>query len=144
MGSKALRREASRAYSSRRWKVQAAQPAAVEVQARAIGDEAAHAHVVFGEGAGLSTHSRLAAPRVSTTAVRRTSTRRRARRQAPRARNTVSTMGNSSGSSAMARGDACQRAGQPLPRSRPCSITSKGWRQRGEAEQPHQPRTSRL
>ena len=51
----------------------------------------------------LSTHRTVAAPRVSTAGMRRVSTRLREMRQAPRARNTVSTTGNSSGSVAMAR-----------------------------------------
>ncbi|MNE04081.1 hypothetical protein D3C80_966040 [compost metagenome] len=50
----------------------------------------------------LSTHSRVAPPSASTTAVRRTRTCFCASRRAPRARKTVSTIGNSSGIRAMA------------------------------------------
>ena len=50
----------------------------------------------------LSTHRMLVAPSVSIAAVRLTRTCRRARRQAPSAKKIASTMGNSSGISAIA------------------------------------------
>ena len=50
----------------------------------------------------LSTQSTVVEPRVSTAGMRRTSTWRCESRQAPRARNTVSTSGSSSGNMAMA------------------------------------------
>ena len=50
----------------------------------------------------LSTHSTVAAPSISIAGMRRVSTPCREMRQAPSARNTVSTTGNSSGRIAMA------------------------------------------
>ena len=71
----------------------------------------------------LSTHRTVADPSVSTAGIRRVRTRLREMRHAPRARKTVRTTGNSSGSvaiaSAMPGEQPCfQTAGDP-PRVRP-------------------------
>ena len=66
----------------------------------------------------LSTHSTVAAPKVSTAGIRRVRTRFCDMRHAPSARNIVSTTGNSSGSVAIA---SVIPARSPSFQSRACS-----------------------
>ena len=67
----------------------------------------------------LSTHSTVAEPSVSTPGIRRVSTCLRDIRQAPSARNTVSTTGNSSGSIAIAGVMPASSPSSQLPRVKP-------------------------
>ncbi len=67
----------------------------------------------------LSTQMTVAEPRVSMTGERRVSTLRLDMRHAPSARNTVRTMGNSSGSSAIAAAMPASRPSSHNPRVSP-------------------------
>ena len=69
----------------------------------------------------LSAHSTVVAPSVSMAGNRRVSTPWREMRQAPRARNTVRTTGNSSGSSAMASVRPARAAATSSPCRAKCS-----------------------
>ncbi len=72
----------------------------------------------------LSVHSTVAAPSVSMAAARRVSTRDCDSRQAPITVNTVSTSGNSSGSSDMPSAMPPNSASSQSPRSKPYSSTA--------------------
>ena len=72
----------------------------------------------------LSTHSAVAEPRVSITGGRRVNTCFCDIRQAPRARNTVSTTGNSSGRSAIAVAIPASRPPSQFPRVSPYTTTT--------------------